>query len=608
MSSTTIQGPGADRVVSRSSDAALLMRLLRLLQPYKGRVVVQLALSGLSSVATVVRPLTIAFAIDHALPASDGGLLLVLALSHLGLTAVEFFTRRSSLELMMVTGQLVLRDLRRQVFAKILSLDQSLLDRTPAGRLMVRATSDIDSLEELFSSGVVALISDLLKLAVLLGLMLWIHPGLTLAALLVAPAFLLVSVGFSRRIREAYRAVRARLSQLNAGLQEILTGIRVVRAFAQEKREVDAFERSSQDLLDDDLKSVRLDSVYSALVEMIASLAVAAVLWHGGGGVIQGTLTFGTLFVFLDYAQQFFTPLQDLSQKVAVIQSAMASSERVTALLDEEVAIRSPEDPPSLPEPRGELVLEDVSFAYDARPGGGDADAEPRPPDALSDVSLHLRSGTTVALVGPTGSGKTTITRLVSRLHDVVPGRGHIVLDGLELRQYPLEELRRRVAVVLQEPFLFSGSLRQSLFVGPEDDARAWEALEAVGLADTVREKGGLDFMLTERGRNLSAGQRQLACFARALLQDPALLILDEATASVDSLTERRVQAAVKTLLAGRSALVVAHRLSTIRDADEILVLARGRVVERGQHDDLLAAGGLYSRLHRLHHAAEDGA
>jgi ATP-binding cassette subfamily B protein len=577
-----------DDVVT-AGDWRVLVRLFGWMVPYRRLVAVQLVLMAATGLLQVAQPLLVKHAIDVAIPAGLTRVLAACALGFLGLSLLELLARYGSLLATMLTGQGVVRDLRKAVFTRTAWLDQATFDRTPVGRLMVRATSDVEALEELFSQGVVSAVGDVLRMALLLAVMLALDVRLTLVALAATPVFVLASAWFGARIRAAYRAVRARTSRLNAFLVEQVMGVRVVRLFGQEAREERRFLEHGRDLLREDLGSVWHDSVYSAVVEMLGTLATAAIAWHGGGEVVQGAVSFGTLFVFLSYAQQFFAPLQDVSMKYAVLQSAMASAERVFALLDQPDHVRSP-DPataPPVPAPRGALSFEGVTFAY-----GDD-------PDVLHDVSFDVAPGSRVALVGATGSGKTTITRLVNRLHDVRTGSGTVRLDGLDVRDYPLDVLRRRVGVVLQEPVLFSGTVRDNLFA-EGDDARAWAALEAVHAAGFVRRLGGLDAALRERGGNLSVGERQLLTLARALLYDPVVLILDEATAAVDSLTERALQEAMERVMAGRTCLVVAHRLSTVRDADEILVFHHGRLRERGRHAELLARRGIYERLWRL--------
>jgi len=595
-------GTGADHVTSTTADWRILLRLVQYLKPYRVLVAVQLTLMVLAAGFQVAPMLLVREVIDTALPAGDGELLLLLASAFVVLIGFEFGTRYLSLYAMMIMGQGVVRDLRKVIFRRIQRLDQATFDRTPVGRLMVRTTNDVEALEEVFASGVTAILGDLFKLGLLLVLMLSLDARLTVAALALTPPFLLLSLWFRPRMREAFRKVRAGISALNSYLSEVLLGVRVVRLFAQEDAERRRFGDRNGQLLDDQLASVKFESTYSALVEKLSTAAIGLVIWYGGGQTLQGAVTLGTLFVFIDYSQQFFTPLQDLAGKVATLQSAMASSERIFALIDEVDAIQSPENPAEPGEAKGEVVFEHVTFAY--------KDADP----ALRDVSLRVPPGKSLALVGATGSGKTTITRLLSRLHDVPLGRaegadahevpgGRILLDGVDLRDLSLDVLRKRVGVVLQDPFLFSGTLRENLFLDGDDetsDERAWEALEAVGAAEVARRLGGLKGLVSERGGNVSAGEAQLLTFARALLYDPAVLLLDEATASVDTLTERRIQAALATVLEGRTAIVVAHRLSTIQAADEILVLHHGEVRERGTHAELIRAKGIYERLYRL--------
>lgn len=579
-----------DRVVASVRDWSLLMRLVRSLAPYRGLVVVQFVALALVSLLQVAQPLLVRDAIDRAIPQKDLRLLFWLVAGTLALALLEFATRWAQALATITAGQGVVRDLRMAAFRKIVRLPQRTFDTTPLGRLMVRATSDVESLEEMFSSGVVTILGDLLKLALLVAVMLRLDVSLTLASLAIVPLFVVASEWFRTRLRDAFRTLRSRLSHLNGYLNEVLQGIRVVRTFGQEPREVARFVALNDELLERDLRSIRLDSAYSALVEMLSSLALAALLWWGGGEVVRDRVTFGTLFAFLAYAQQFFGPLQDLSSKYSVLQSAMASSERVFALLDAEdetTLLRSPREAP-VPVERGAVELRDVTFAY----GAG--------APALHGVSLSIRPGSRVAIVGPTGSGKTTILRLLLRLHDVPPGAGAVIVDGVDVREWPVDALRGRVGLVPQDSFLFSGTVRDNLFSGGGEaraEERAMAAIHAAGADEVVARLGGLDGLLRERGSNVSHGERQLLALARAFVQDPAILVLDEATASIDSMSERRVQEALRAVQRGRTSITIAHRLSTVRDGDVIFVLSHGMLREQGTHEELMRQGGLYAAM-----------
>jgi ATP-binding cassette subfamily B protein len=489
-----------------------------------------------------------------------------------------------------LVGQRVMYDLRMEIFTRLQRLSIAFFDRNPVGRLMTRVTSDVETLNELFSSGVVTLFGDVFTLLAIMGMMLAIDWRLALVTFSVIPLVWLTAAVFRRRVREAFRDIRLRLARLNAYLQERLTGMRVVQLFGREEASAAWFAELNRDHLAAHLRSITVYAVFFPMVEVLTSIAMALLLWYGGLRVLDGTLTVGVLAAFIQYTRRFFQPLQDLSEKVNLLQSAMASSERVFALLDEPVTVEEPAAPRHLARPvRGEVRFEGVWFRY-----------SPEGPWVLRDISFTASPGRTIALVGHTGAGKTTIVSLLLRFYD--PERGRITVDGVDIRELPTAELRSLIGFVQQDLFLFTGDILHNLTLdAPITPAQAGEAAHRVG-ADRFIERlpEGYGHRLGERGRNLSVGERQLLSFARALALDPAILVLDEATSSVDAEAEAQIQAAIAELMAGRTSLVVAHRLSTILHSDEILVMHHGEIRERGTHRDLLAAGGLYQRLYQL--------
>jgi ATP-binding cassette, subfamily B, multidrug efflux pump len=483
------------------------------------------------------------------------------------------------------------------------------------GRLMTRVTSDVETLNELFSSGVVTVFGDLFTLAAIVIMMLVVDWRLALVAFAVIPLMALAAATFRRHVRSSFRDIRIRLARLNAFLQEHLTGMRVIQLFGREEAEAGAFEVVNRDHLAAHLRSITVYAIFFPVVEFLTTFALALLLWQGGARVLGASLTVGVLAAFIQLTRRFFQPLQDLSEKYNLLQSAMASSERIFHLLDTESNVKPPAHPVRLPKPvRGEVVFEDVWFRYRVPGSGSAAEADlataPAPQAAaasgppaswvLKGVSFRASPGKTVALVGHTGAGKTTIISLLLRFYD--PERGRITVDGVDIRSLDPAELRGLIGFVQQDLFLFTGDITHNLVldaaVAP-DAAR--EAARRVG-ADRFIERlpEGFGHRLGERGRSLSVGERQLLSFARALARDPRILLLDEATSSVDAEAEAQIQQAVAELMRGRTSLVVAHRLSTILNADEILVLHHGEIRERGTHRALLAQGGLYERLHRL--------
>ncbi len=571
-------------------DAALLRRLLRYLRPYRwlaaGAVLLLLLQSGLA----LVGPRLTEQALDVAIPKADVGLLGLLAGLYVATLLLELVTEYGGLLLTTFVGQRVMYDLRMEIFGHLQRLSVAYFDRNPVGRLMTRVTSDVETLNELFSSGVVTIFGDVFTLVAIMAMMLVIDVKLALVTFSVIPLVWLTAAIFRRSVRDAFRDIRYRLARINAYLQERLSGMRVVQLFGREEASAERFAELNREHLAAHLRSITIYAIFFPVVEVLTAVAMALLLWYGGLRVLEGTLTVGVLAAFIQYTRRFFQPLQDLSEKFNLLQSAMASSERVFALLDEPVSVPEPARPRPLPRPlRGEVRFEGVWFRY-----------SPEGPWVLRDVSFVASPGRTVALVGHTGAGKTTVVRLLLRFYD--PDRGRITIDGVDIRELATADLRSAIGFVQQDLFLFTGDILHNLTLGaPITADAARRAAERVG-ADRFLERlpSGYGHRLGERGRNLSVGERQLLSFARALALDPRILVLDEATSSVDAEAEAQIQMAIAELMAGRTSLVVAHRLSTILHADEILVMHHGEIRERGTHRELLAAGGLYERLYQL--------
>ena len=574
----------------RGYDARLLRRLLAYLRPYRWHAAAALLLLVLQSGVALIGPRLTQQALDAAIPNRDLGLLGLLAALYVGTLLFEFVVEYGGALLTTWIGQRVMYDLRMQIFERLQRLSIPFYDGNPVGRLMTRVTSDVETLNELFSSGVVTIFGDVFTLIAIMVMMLAIDVRLALVTFSVIPLVWLTAAIFRRRVRQAFRDIRLRLARLNAFLQERLSGMRVVQLFGREEASARRFAELNREHLDAHLRSITIYAVFFPVVEVLTAVAMALLLWYGGLRVIDGTLTVGILAAFIQYTRRFFQPLQDLSEKFNLLQSAMASSERVFALLDEPVSVPEPASPARLPRPvAGEVRFEGVWFRY--RPEG---------PWVLRDISFTASPGRTIALVGHTGAGKSTIVNLLLRFYD--PERGRITVDGVDIRELSTGELRSAIGFVQQDLFLFTGDILRNLTldapIGPE---AARLAAQRVG-ADRFIERlpSGYGHRLGERGRSLSVGERQLLSFARALALDPRILVLDEATSSVDAEAEAQIQRAIAELMAGRTSIVVAHRLSTILHADEILVLHHGEIRERGSHRELLAQRGLYERLYQL--------
>lgn len=589
--------------LSRTYDARLMRRLLKYLSPYKSLVAASLVLLMIEGALQLAGPIFTQQVIDVALPHRDTTAVLRITILFALTLIAQFFCSYGEAMLTALLGQGVMRDLRMEIFSHLQRLSIAFFDRNPAGRLITRVTSDVETLNELFTSGVVSGLGDLFTLLAIGVAMFVMDWRLSLAAIVVIPLIAGVSHWFRSGVRDAYRDIRTRLARINAFLQERLTGMRIVQLFGREAHEIERFRELNADHVEANVRSIRYYAVYFPAIELFTSIALAILIVTGASLVHAGTMTVGTVAAFLQLSRRFYQPLQDLAEKFNILQTAMASSERIFLLLDTEPH-------------RGELValsagersratvkvqFEDVWFAYDVgHVARMTTDTSATPEWVLKGVSFTAEAGKTLALVGHTGAGKTTIVSLLMRFYD--PQRGRILVNGRDIREIPLGELRGLMAYVQQDIFLFAGDVTTNIrLANPLSEEQVRGAASRVGADRIIRRlPDGYNHQLGERGASLSVGERQLLSFARAVAADASLLILDEATSAVDSEIEAEIQRALRVLMEGRTTIAIAHRLSTIVGADEILVLHHGEVVERGTHDTLLGRGGLYERLWRL--------
>jgi ATP-binding cassette, subfamily B, multidrug efflux pump len=621
-----------EEVLGKAYDSRLMKRLLRYLRPYTWQVVVALLAIVLKAGADVLGPYLTKVAVDKYLARTLNthsfldrwlssaplvGIAQIAAL-YVGLQLFSFLLEFLQTYYMQWTGQKVMFDLRSQIFRHLQHMHIGFFDKNPVGRLVTRVTTDVDALNEMFTAGVVSIFEDVFVLAGIFAIMLRMNWKLALITFAVLPLIFWATMIFRTKVRDSYRRIRVAIARINSYLQEHVSGMLVLQLFNREKRSYQQFSDVNKSHMDAFKDAIMAYAVYYPVVEVLSSIAVACIIWFGGLGVISGLTTLGVLVAFIQYAQRFFRPIQDLSDKYNILQSAMASSERIFKLIDTPVEIVSPASTKS-PTGPGRIQFDHVWFAYrniraqEGEDGSKAAAAnrvratEERPDWVLRDVSFTIEPGETVAIVGHTGAGKTTIISLLMRLYDVQ--KGAIRIDGVDLKDMDVADLRRRYGVVLQDPFLFTGTIAGNIRLGTEwirdDDIE--QAAEEVNIADFIRRlPNGFKEEVHERGSTLSTGQKQLISFARALAHNPKILILDEATSSVDTETEFRVRDALTRMVEGRTSVIIAHRLSTIQRADKIIVMHKGQVREIGSHQQLLANRGIYYKLYQLQYKDQE--
>jgi ATP-binding cassette subfamily B multidrug efflux pump len=589
-------------------DWLVLRRLLAYVQPYRGVFIGLIFLTVASAALGTVRPALIQRMVDVDINNNDWAalnrstvLLMVLLLVH---TLVSYLQTYYGGWL----GQYIVRDIRTNLFRHLLSLKLSFFDRTPIGVLVTRNISDVETLADVFSEGLAAMVGDLLQIVFLMIFMFWTNWQLALVSLSVIPPLLISTYIFKEKVKASFQDVRNAVAKLNSFVQEHLTGMNVVQIFNNEEREFKKFEGINREHTDANIRSVLYYSIYFPVAEVLGAIGVGLLVWYAAQGQIEGSISKGALIAFIMYNSLFFRPIRQIADRFNTLQLGLVSTERLLKLLDSKDLIATSGTTP-VPQLQGEVEFDHVWFAYnrqDSATNPQESEAD-EPEWVLKDINFHVKPGQTVAFVGATGAGKTSIINLLSRFYDIQ--KGEIKVDGRDLRDYDLGQLRRQIGVVLQDVFLFAGSIRDNITLGNSEisDEAIWEAAALVGAQRFIeRLPNGLDYPVMERGATLSVGQRQLISFVRALVYKPSVIVLDEATSSVDSETEELIQTAIDKLMEGRTALVIAHRLSTIQKADRIIVLDRGEIKETGNHEELLRQDGYYAQLYRMQYKGAD--
>lgn len=586
-----------DEILGKAYDAKLMRRLLAYVKPYKKYVIFAILLNIVVAALGPVRPYLTKIAVDDSIVQGDLNSLMWIVIALFGSLVFQSVIQYFLTYYTQYLGQRTILDLRTQLFAHIQKLSAKFFDKTPIGRLVTRVTNDIESLNELFSSGIVMVFSDIFIILWILGFMFFLDWELSLVSLSVLPVLFYATFLFRKKVRENYRDVRLHVARLNSYMQEHVTGMSVVQIFNKEQDELKTFSAINKDHRKAHIDSIFYYAVFFPTVELLSSIAIGLIIWYGGGEIIQGKMTLGVLFAFIQYTEMFFRPIRDLSEKYNIMQTAMASSERVFKLLDNNSIIPQPINPLKIDKVIGEISFKNVWFGYN--------DDE----YILKNISFDIKPGQTVAIVGATGAGKTSIINILTRFYDIQ--KGVITLDGIDIKELRKEDLRKYISVVLQDVFLFSGTIASNISMNNENISmdEIINAAKLVGADKFISQlPNGYNEEVKERGATLSVGQKQLISFARALAHNPQILILDEATSSVDTETEKLIQYAIEKLLIGRTAIVIAHRLSTIQNADKIIVMHKGEIKEIGTHQELLAKRGIYFRLYQLQFKEQEAA
>lgn len=584
-----------DEILGKAYDARLMRRLLGYIKPYKKYVFAAIMLNLVVAALGPLRPYLTKLAVDDYIASSNYTGLMWITIALMGSLILQSFIQYFLTYYTQLLGQRTILDLRKGLFRHTQRLAAKYFDKTPIGRIVTRVTNDVESLNEMFSSGIVMVFSDLFIIAWILGFMFFLDWQLSFVTLSVLPFLIYGTFLFRRKVRENYRDVRLHLARLNSYMQEHITGISIVQLFNRQGKEFKNFSGINADHRKANIESIFYYAIFFPAVELLSSIAIGLIIWYGGGQVVQNTITIGVLFAFIQYTEMFFRPIRDLSEKYNILQTAMASSERIFKLLDDKTIIADPDNPVEFPQPKGEIQFDKVWFAYN------------KEEYILKDISFTIEPGQTVAIVGATGAGKTSIINILTRFYDI--NKGEISVDGIDIRQVTKKDLRRNISTVLQDVYLFSGTIASNISMNNPDitEEQVIKAAQLVGAHQFIMElPNQYNEPVKERGATLSVGQKQLISFARALAFDPRILILDEATSSVDTETELIIRHAIEKLLEGRTAIVIAHRLSTIQNADKIIVMHKGEIREMGTHQELLAKRGIYYKLYQLQYKEQE--